>query len=258
MRFMAFKHLPSSNMPKGPGRFQTTAWSVVLAARNPDNEDFRSSLDYLVEVYWKPVYLFVRGKGKPHDKAKDLTQEFFALFLEKNFLEKVDREKGKFRTFLLTALTRFLMNAYARENALKRGGGLSALQSLDKLKDEDVGSGFEPTEGETPEETFNRHWAQALLGRVFDRLRETCEQEEKPLYYEVLRQQFFEVDENGRRPSYHDLAQRLEISEVDVTNYLHRAKKIYKDLLHQEIRSYVYSDEDVQDEIRDLWRSLGS
>lgn len=255
---MALRYAPSSNLPPGPGRFQTTAWTVVLSAKDPNAEDFRKSLEYLVQTYWKPVYMFVRSKGRSHDRSKDLTQEFFALFLEKNFLDKVDREKGRFRTFLLTAVTRFLMNAHARSRALKRGGGLKPLQSLDALKDEEIGTGWEPAEGESAEEAFNRNWARVLLERVFERLRETCEKQDKVIYYDVLRMQFFETGSDGSRLSYKDIAQQLKITEIDVTNYLHRAKKIYKDLLREEIRSYVATEEAVEEEIRELWRSLSA
>jgi len=255
---MAARYLPSSGLPGGTGRFRTTAWTVVLHAKDPDDTKFRSSLEYLVETYWKPVYLFVRSKGYKHDLAKDLTQEFFALFLEKNFLKTVDREKGRFRTFLLTALTRFLMNAHAREKALKRGGGLKPIQSLDALKDEEVGTGYEPERGETPEEAFNRQWAKALLARVFERLQEVCAHEDKRVYYDVLRQQFFGATPDGRRPSYKEIGEQLHLSEVDVTNFLHRAKRIYKDLLRDEIRSYVANDQEVEEEIRDLWRCLSA
>jgi len=255
---MRARFSPSSNLPPGSGRFKTTAWTVVLSAKDPDDTDFRTSLDYLVQTYWKPVYLFVRSKGNPHDPAKDLTQEFFALFVEKNFLKTVDREKGRFRTFLLTALSRFLMNTHARDKALKRGGGLRPIQSLDALKDEDVGTGYEPQQGETPEEAFNRHWARALLTRVFERLEEVCDAEGKRPYYDVLRMQFFDTLSDGRRLSYKDIGDKLKISELDVTNFLHRAKRIYKDLLRDEIRSYVTSEQEVEEEIRDLWRCLSA
>jgi RNA polymerase sigma factor (sigma-70 family) len=255
---MAARYLPSSGLQAGTGRFKTTAWTVVLHAKDPDDTKFRTSLEYLVETYWKPVYYFVRSKGHKHDPAKDLTQEFFALFLEKNFLKSVDREKGRFRTFLLTALTRFLMNAHARDKALKRGGGLKPIQSLDALKDEDIGTGYEPQKGETPEEAFNRHWAKALLARVFERLEQVCANEDRHVYYEVLKAQFFGSTPDGRRPSYKDIADQLHLSEVDVTNFLHRAKRIYKDLLRDEIRSYVATENEVEDEIRDLWRCLSA
>ena len=247
-----------SSLPPGPGRFQTTAWSVVLSARDPEDIDFRDSLETLIEAYWKPVYSFIRSRGRSHDAAKDLTQEFFALFLEKNFLEKVDRDRGKFRTFLLTALTRFMLNQYAHDKALKRGGGLKAPASLEALKDEETGSGFEPTAGEQPEETFNRFWTQALLARVFSRLEEVCRKNGTPLYYEVLRHQFFEVTPDQNRPTYQDIAVKLKLSEADVTNYLHRAKNIYRDLLREEIRTYVATEPDVDEEIKDLWRSLSA
>ena len=91
---------------------------------------------------------------------------------------------------------------------------------------------------------------------IFTRLEKVCQHEGKFIYYDVLRQQYFDVGPDGRRPSYKDIADRLKLSETDVTNYLHRAKKIFKDLLREEIRSYVSNDEDVEEEIRDLWRSL--
>ena len=253
---MAAQGTPSSDIPPGTGRFKTTAWTAVLSAKDPDDTDFRASLEHLVETYWKPAYLFVRSRGHSHEAAKDLTQEFFALFLEKNFLRSVDREKGRFRTFLLTALTRFLLNVHARDKALKRGGGLKPIRSLEALKDEEIGTGYEPAEGETPEEAFNRHWARALLARVFARLKEVCEREGKPVYHEVLARQFFGTTPDGRRLAYRELAAQLGLSEVDVTNYLHRAKRIYRDLLREEIRSYVADDSQVEEEIRDLWRCL--
>jgi RNA polymerase sigma-70 factor (ECF subfamily) len=252
---MALRHLPSSLPGKGE-RFQTTAWTAILSARDPGAEDYRANVEYLVETYWRPAYLFVRSKGKNHEAAKDLTQEFFALFLEKNFLKSVDREKGRFRTFLLTALSRFLMNAYARDQALKRGGGLKPLQSLEALKDEEAGRGYEPAEGETAEEVFNRNFARALLARVFERLKAACERDRKPVYYELLRAQFFDTGPGGSRPSYQDLASKFRLTETDITNFLHRAKRLYRDLLRSEIRSYVSSDEEVEEELRDLWRSL--
>ena len=255
---MAHRYFYSSNLPPGSGRFQTTAWTVVLTAKNPQDEDAKASMNYLVETYWKPVYLFIRSKGKNHDQAKDLAQEFFATFLEKDFLAKVDREKGRFRTFLLTAVSRFLMNTHARNTALKRGGALKPLQSLDALKDEEVGTGFEPAHGETPEDAFNRHWAQALLDRVFLRLEEVCRADGKLQYYEVLKYQFYDTVPGGRRPSYKEIGDKLSLNEIDVTNFLHRAKKIYKDLLREEIRSYVANDDDVEQEIRELWRSLSA
>jgi len=255
---MAFRYAPSTNLPPGTGRFQTTAWTVVLNAKDRAADDYRRSLEYLIKTYWKPVYLFVRSRGRNHDQAKDLTQEFFAVFMEKHFLDKVDREKGKFRTFLLTAVTRFLLNAHARAKTIKRGGGLKPLRSLEALKDEDIGSGWEPSETETAEDAFNRNWARALLEQVFQRLREVCRAEGKEIYYDVLRLQFFESGPDGRKLSYRDLANRLGLTETDVTNYLHRAKKIYRDVLREEIRSYVDSEEAVDDEIRELWRSLSA
>ena len=102
-------------------RFRTTSWSLVLAAS--DQAGAGEALARLCETYWHPVYAFIRRNGSDPDKAQDLTQEFFARLIEKNYLEDADRRRGRFRSFLLTSVKHFLANEWDREQALKRGGG---------------------------------------------------------------------------------------------------------------------------------------
>jgi RNA polymerase sigma-70 factor (ECF subfamily) len=153
----------------GPRDFRTTHWSVVLAARNALTDVSRVALEQLCRAYWLPVYTFIRRRGFSPEDGQDLTQGFFAKMLEKEWLQAADAEKGRFRTFLLTAVTRFLANEYDRAQALKRGGG----QTILPLETEDAEEHyvFEPADSRTPETAYDEEWAETLLQRVLDRLR---------------------------------------------------------------------------------------
>ena len=152
----------------GGGRFETTHWSLVLAAADAEDTHGREALAKLCQVYWYPLYAFVRRQGhSPHD-AQDLTQEFFTRLLEKDYLGDVDRSKGKFRSFLLAALKHFLSKEWARAKTLKRGGG-HTLVPLDALSAEDRYR-REPEDNATPERLFERRWALTLLDQVLTRL----------------------------------------------------------------------------------------
>src|SRR4030095_7773931 len=118
----------------GRARFQTTSWSLVLAAASNPNEA-RTALASLCESYWNPVYVFIRYSGHDPDKAQDLTQEFFARLIEKNFLKDADRSRGRFRSYLLSSVKHFLSNESDRDRALKRGGG-QARVSFDAIEAE--------------------------------------------------------------------------------------------------------------------------
>src|SRR5262245_37967935 len=108
--------------PASSSRFQTTSWSLVLAAARHPTAESRIALTDLCSIYWSPVYAFVRRSGYDRDRAQDLTQGFFAVLLEKNYVSDADRERGRFRSFLLTAVKHFLANEWDRAHALKRGG----------------------------------------------------------------------------------------------------------------------------------------
>jgi len=157
----------------GGGRFTTTHWSLVLAATGAEDTHGREALARLCQVYWYPLYAFVRRQGlSPHD-AQDLTQEFFVRLLEKDYLGDVDRSKGKFRSFLLVALKHFLSKQWARAKTLKRGGGRT-LVPLDALSAEDRYR-REPEDNATPEKLFERRWALTLLDQVLMRRRRTAQ-----------------------------------------------------------------------------------
>src|SRR3974390_3496494 len=148
----------------GNSHFLTTHWSVVLNAQQDDTRLAERALAELCRCYWYPLYSFVRRQGRSPEDAEDLTQEFFAQLLEKNYLASVQREKGKFRSFLLMALKRFLAKQWQKNQAQKRGGEFSLVSFDGGLAESRYGS--EPTHGLSPDLAFERHWASVLLELV--------------------------------------------------------------------------------------------
>src|SRR5262249_4457342 len=141
--------------------FATTHWSVVIAAANAETPQSTEALQQFCQRYWPPVYTFIRRQGRGPIDAQDLTQEFFARFLQGEGLKSADAAKGKFRTLLLTSVSRFLVSQWERARAQKRGGGV-ALLSLDEMAWKE-GARFEAAQHTTPEKMFERRWAEALL-----------------------------------------------------------------------------------------------
>ncbi|MBI2901631.1 MAG: sigma-70 family RNA polymerase sigma factor [Planctomycetes bacterium] len=216
----------------GPGgEWASTLWSTALRARDPE------ALERLAARYWKPVYFFIRAKGKDVETAKDLTQSFFAYVLEKEILDRKN-ETGSFRAFLRGVLDRFLSDQYDRERAIKRGGQ-AARVSWDFAEAE---TDFSSQKGTDPEQAFLRSCAAETVMRVLDRLRE-----ERAEGYELLRLRFgFE----GESSDYAQIERRLGLSEADVTNRLHRAKARFRDLLIEELRQTAATPEDLEEELR--------
>src|SRR5690242_8628727 len=158
-------------VPCGGANFTPTHWSVVLAAAGrADSTHARDALERLCRNYWLPIYAFIRRQGhNPHD-AQDLTQEFFTRLLERNYLAGANREKGRFRSFLLASVKHFLANEWDKATAQKRGGGRVPI-SIDTAMAESSCK-LEPADAVTAEKLFERRWALALLEQVLRRLRE--------------------------------------------------------------------------------------
>src|SRR5499427_8288201 len=155
------------------GVFATTHWSVVVHAGDIHSPEAASAMERLCGTYWYPLYVFVRRKGHTHEDASDLTQAFFARFLEKRYLKSVDASLGKFRTFLLTSMTHFLANEWDKTQAEKRGGGQRLISFEDTTAEQRYR--LEPVEHTTPETLYERRWAQTVMGIVLDRLAEETE-----------------------------------------------------------------------------------
>src|SRR5436190_9413441 len=175
--------LPSTPLSANGQWFVATHWSVVLAAGRERTVAASDALEKLCRAYWSPLYSYVRRRGhSPHD-AQDLTQEFIARLLEKNDLDAVHPEKGKFRSFLLAALNHFLANEHDRAMALKRGG----TREIIPLDEAVLESAFNPTDQLSPEKAFEKRWAIALLERAFSRTREEFAAAGKEALFEKLR-----------------------------------------------------------------------
>src|SRR5438477_2498450 len=159
--------------PEAPRVFATTHWSVVVAAGHEESPPARSALEKLCRAYWYPIYVYVRRKGYGADDAQDLTQEFFAQLISKHHLRLADRNKGKFRTFLLATLDYFLAREWSRAHRQKRGGQFSFI-SLDQQTPEERYR-LEPADNDTPEKKFAREWALAVLKQAMDALERECE-----------------------------------------------------------------------------------
>jgi len=233
-----------------PSHFRTTAWSVVASAQDRTSPDSQASLQYLCKRYWKPVYRYVRRRGFDHETARDLTQDYFARFLEKGLVEAVDRNRGRFRTFLLTTLSRFLSREYHKARRRPRTVPLTL-----PVTDEDE---REPERAElaadgTPEEEFNRSWARSLILESLRRMRETCTDGNRAEYCRVFLA-YIESATDTEPKSYRELAELLGLSETDVTNYLHRGRNIFHKLLREEVRQSVISEDEIDKELSELRR----
>jgi RNA polymerase sigma factor (sigma-70 family) len=242
----------SSDNPRRPV-FATTHWSVVLSARDKDASRSAEALETLCRTYWYPLYAFARRQGqRPHD-AQDLTQAFFARLLEKDYLKAAGREKGKFRTFLLVALKRFLADDWDRQHAQKRGG-FATIVSIDQELAESRFAA-EPADRLQPDVVFDRQWAVALIERVMARLQEEYVSSGRARLFEVLRG-CLARDESA--PSYAEIAAGLNLTEAAVKMAVHRMRARYRELLYAEIADTVSSPEEVEEEIRHLFSTFGS
>ena len=247
---------PIADGNHGPRRHRdmdSTRWSVVLAAGDADSEIARTAFESLCELYWYPVYAFVRRRVPSADEAQDLTQDFFAKVLEKNYFADADPDRGRFRAFLLTAVKHFLANHWQKEKALKRGGGRTAY-SFD-FKEGESRYGLEPATNRTAEVLFDEEWAVTLVNHVLELLRKEFEAADKANTFAVLKQHLA-----GRiaEVSCAEAAESLNMTAGAVRVAVHRMRKRYKELLRAEIVQTVATPNEVDDEIRRLFSSLGS
>jgi RNA polymerase sigma-70 factor (ECF subfamily) len=229
------------------GRFETTQWSLVLAARTGNSAESRIALEALCEAYWFPLYAFIRREGHAAEEARDLTQGYFARLVERRDLKDVRPELGRFRSFLLVSVKHFLSNELDRERAKKRSPG-PPLVSLD-AQDAENRYRFEPVDALTPETLFERKWAMTVLERTLGRLGEEWNRGQKEERFEALRPHL-----TGDAPaaSYRELGETLGMSEEAVRVAVHRLRRRFGELLRDEIADTVGEPGEVDDEIRYL------
>jgi RNA polymerase sigma-70 factor (ECF subfamily) len=234
-------------------RFDTTNWSLVLRAGSGDAAAGHEALGRLCEAYWYPVYAFVRRSGASAADAEDLTQEYFARFLEKRFLDDVRPERGRFRSFLLVSVRNFLHNERDRERALKRGGGRPTLP----IHGEDGEGRYERelADALTPEVLFERAWVRAVLDRALARLEAESDGDLRGRRFVRLRS-FLTGD--GPDATYAEIAREWGVGEPAVRVAVHRLRRRFGAVLREEVGGTVEDPRDVEAEIRHLLAIAGS
>lgn len=235
--------------PESSPLFQTTHWSVVLQAAAGESA---VALERLCRSYWYPLYAFVRRQDySPHD-AEDLTQGFFELFLTKHYLKDVDRDKGRFRSFLLASLKHFLANEWKKGTRQKRGGQVEKI-SFDAI-DAETRYRHEPAAESSAELAFDRQWAKAILDAVMKRLRAEFEQTGKVDRFDALSALIFQDPPPGE---YASLAAQWRVTESGVRSSVQRIRQRYAALFREEIANTVKDPREVDGEIAHLLKALG-
>lgn len=220
-----------------------------MAKNTADTTFARDALGKLCTTYWYPLYAFVRREGKSAHDAQDLTQEFFARLLEKNWLGAVDRSRGRFRSWLLASMKHFLANEWDKSHAQKRGSG----QALIPLDPADAESRYahEPADHATADKLYDRRWAYAVLDAVLARLREEFSAAGKCELFDALKPAL-----TGEKSPYADIAARLGMSEGAVKVSVHRLRERYRDLIRAEIAETVATPDEIEAELRHLLEAL--
>ena len=240
----------SEAKPAG-GVFATTQWSLVLAAGDSQSPESGGALATLCERYWYPVYTFVRRRGHDPDTAMDLVQSFFSRLLEKKFVKAANRNRGRFRSFLLTAFKFHLSDEAKHDRAQKRGGGIHPL-SLDRSTAENRYR-TEPVEAHTPETLFERRWAMTLLAHAMERLR--AELHDKEGAERSLRLTKCLTGETSKA-DYHRIAEEFGMTEASVRVAVHRLRRRYGKLLREEVSRTVADPNRIDSEIRHVFDVL--
>lgn len=235
----------------GPRVFPVTQWTVVLAAGSTPSPESAAALERLCQAYWYPLYAFVRRSGYSPSDAEDLAQEFFARLLQHNWIAYADHHKGRFRSFLLMAMKRFLAKEWDKARARKRGGE-ARLVPL-RLDTAETRYRQEPADTRTPEQVFEREWALALLESVLKRMRADHVRGGKGKLFEALEPCL--VGDRERQP-YAALGAKLGMTEGAVKVAVCRLRERYRECLREEISHTVVSPAEVEEELRHLFRVL--
>jgi RNA polymerase sigma factor (sigma-70 family) len=231
---------------KRPVPFTTMHWSVVLEAQG-QSPTAQAALDKLCRIYWRPIYGFVRRQGVGAEEAKDVTQGFFALLLERRDLETVRKEKGRLRSYLLTSLKHLLSNERKRAMAIKMGEGQRLISP--KAFNERERTGFEPTGTLTSDQIYERRWALTVLDQVLARLGDEYRAAGKMALFDRLQRS---LTHGADRISQADMAHEFGMTENAVKQACHRLRQRYRQLLREEIAHTVMVPGDIEDELRHL------
>ena len=234
---------------EGVHMFQTTQWSVVQSAGDMTSPDAQAALTCLCQAYWLPIYTFIRKRGHSPEQAEDLVQDFFGNFLEKNYVAKAVRDRGRFRSFLMTSVENFLHNVHAQNQAQKRGGGIPLLS----LHSQNAEACYlsEPTDEADPAKAFEQRWASTVLQTVVQRLRNEFVASGRSGLFEALHAHLW-----GEAHSipYPQVAQQFGLTIANVKTTAYRLRLRYRQLLREEIAQTVSQPGEIDEEIRYLMK----
>jgi RNA polymerase sigma-70 factor (ECF subfamily) len=236
---------------RDPQRFDTTRWSVVLAARSTDAPESKRALAELCESYWYPLYVFVRRQGYNAEDARDLTQSYFLELLEKGFLEKADPHRGRFRSFLLATMKHHLAHARRHERAIKRGGEHRIVSWIEA--DAEPRYAREGGAAESPERAYERRWAATIIERARRRIAEEMIREGREEQFQKLAPM---LGGGGEGKRYRELAEELGSSEAAIKMAVMRLRRLFGRYLREEIAHTVQDETEVDDELRYLLQTV--
>jgi RNA polymerase sigma-70 factor (ECF subfamily) len=235
-------------------QFPSADWADVLEARDAsDGRRRREATARLISAYWMPVHFLVRRRGFDAETAKDLTQGFFAAFLERNFLRYVDPPRGQFPVFLRATVEHFLADEWARLRTQKRGGLRPHLEltAVDQELGDQAGAG--PAD---PERLLRRKWAFTMMARALEAVRARYQTEGRGREFQVLGSRLTGAAE--RSPTYAEMAAELGVSESDVTNRLHRLRKRYRAAIWDEMYALTRDEAQAHEEMHELFAAISS
>jgi len=236
----------------GSRHFTETHWSLVLAAKAEGSSRAAEAMEKLCGIYWRPVYAYIRRQNHNSHEAEDLTQGFFAQLLAKDYLQHLRHRDGKFRSFLLTFVKRFLSDERDKAGAQKRGGGKFFI-SLDDISAEDSYLAELRTDS-SPDQIFDRRWAQMVMARALSRLREEYVAAGKAKLFDELKD--IQPGEHGES-SYAEIGARLGLAKGTIASAVHRLRKRHREIVREEIAHTVARSEELDEEIRNLLAALG-
>ncbi|MGI8907087.1 MAG: RNA polymerase sigma factor [Candidatus Sumerlaeaceae bacterium] len=241
----------SASTPAPPaGLFVTTHWSLIVSAGQPDDTASRQALETLCAKYWPALYGYVRRRGHSVEDAHDLTQEFFVRLLERNWIARAEQSKGRFRSFMLTVLKRFLADEWDRERTQKRGGNLH-FESLSEVAESVYAS--RSTSTHAPELEFERDWAMALLKHVLEELEQEYTRAGKAELFAVLRHY---LTATGDHQPQAEVAAALGMTQGAFRVAVSRIRQRYRDKMREEVAGTLADPRDIESELRHLFRIL--
>jgi RNA polymerase sigma-70 factor (ECF subfamily) len=232
----------STEMGGAESAFPKTRWSVIRDAGDAESPASRQSLEDLARLYWRPIYAYFRRKWRrSNEEAKDLTQEFFAALSDKGFLEGLRPENGRFRSYVMAALDNFARGDHRRATALKRGGGVAHLSF-------EISAGFEPSTGASPEEEFERDWAESVLSDALQEMEQEYASQGKESEFRLFEARDIEASTDGV-VSYEELSGRFGMRVTQVTHALYFARKRLRELVLRRVRDSVTSAGEAEEEM---------